>query len=71
MNEIAVSQPMAAAPPRAAAQKQPRKPASTLQWYTLLTAMIVLGWLVRDYDFINPGFLTGSLTVDGRIGRIV
>ena len=54
MNEIAVSQPLVAAPARAATEKTARRPASTLQWYALLTAMITLGWLVRDYDFINP-----------------
>ena len=59
MNEIAVSQPMAAAQSPAVARKKPRKPASTLQWYTLLAAMMVLGWLIRDYNFINPEQGTG------------
>ena len=59
MNEIAVSQPMAAAQSPAVASKKPRKPASTLQWYTLLAAMMVLGWLIRDYNFINPEQGTG------------
>jgi hypothetical protein len=59
MNEIAVSQPMAAVHSPTVARKKPRKTASTLQWYTLLAAMIVLGWLVRDYDFIDPQQGTG------------
>lgn len=54
MNEIAVKQPISA--PQTEVAKAPRKKraASELQWYILLTLMIVLGWLVRDYELINP-----------------
>lgn len=45
--------PVTGSAPDAAAGKT-RKPASALQWYTLLAALITLGWLVRDYNFINP-----------------
>jgi len=31
-----------------------KRSASELQWYLLLAAVIVLGWLIRDYGFINP-----------------
>ena len=56
MNEIAVSRPVAA-PRREPAKK--KRSAGEFQWYVLLTAMIVLGWLIRDYDFINPKDGTG------------
>jgi hypothetical protein len=54
MNEVVVGRAMAA--PRQEVAKAPRRTRSTseFQWYLLLTALIVLGWLVRDYDFINP-----------------
>lgn len=40
-----------------------------MQWYTLLALLIALGWLVRDYGFVNPeqgvgywlGIIGGSL----------
>lgn len=43
------------APPRDTdAAPNPKRSASELQWYLLLAAAIVLGWLIRDQDFINP-----------------
>jgi uncharacterized membrane protein YhdT len=59
MNEIVIDQPMAAPRQDAAVQSKPKRAASELQWYLLLTLMIVLGWLIRDYDFINPEEGTG------------
>ena len=46
-----------------------RRPASTLQWYVLLTALILLGWLLRDFGLVNAeggigywlGIIGGSL----------
>jgi hypothetical protein len=55
MNEATLQRPGVFAPaPPASIDRPARKPASTLQWYTLLSLLIVLGWLVRDYDFIDP-----------------
>jgi hypothetical protein len=54
MNETVVDQPFSV--PRTTtttvAEKRPRT--SELQWYVLLTALITLGWLLRDYGFIDP-----------------
>ncbi len=54
MNEIALQRPAALAQPADTVARPKRKPASALQWYTLLTALITLGWLLRDYKFIDP-----------------
>lgn len=60
MNEAAIiSQPAAAPQREAAVAPKQKRSASELQWYLLLTLMITLGWLVRDYNFINPGEGTG------------
>lgn len=55
MNEATLQRPGSFAPSRPANIKQPaRKKATTLQWYTLLGALVILGWLLRDYSLINP-----------------
>jgi hypothetical protein len=70
MNEAAIGRRQAYA--QQAEQVIParrRKAASTLQWYTLLAALIVLGWLLRDYGLVSPeqgvgywlGIVGGSL----------
>lgn len=60
MNEAAVISQSAAAPQREpAVAPKPKRSTSEFQWYVLLTAMITLGWLVRDYNFINPEEGTG------------
>ena len=60
MNEAAViSQPAAAPQREPAVAPKPKRSTSEFQWYVLLTAMITLGWLVRDYNFINPEEGTG------------
>jgi len=69
MNETVVNQPFSV--PRTAAKTVVEKPPRTseLQWYVLLTALITLGWLLRDYALVNPeaglgywlGIVGGSL----------
>ncbi len=69
MNETVADQPFSV--PRTTAETVVEKPprASELQWYMLLTALITLGWLLRDYAFIDPeaglgywlGIVGGSL----------
>ena len=55
MNESALSIPFPgsrtapAAPARTA-----RRNGSTFQWYLLLALLITFGWLIADYDLINP-----------------
>lgn len=69
MNEAVIERPVANAPAEAVAAKQRRKPAGALRWYTLLAALITLGWLLRDYRFVSPeqglgywlGIVGGSL----------
>jgi hypothetical protein len=55
MNETVLSIPLNApktpAPPR---KKAIRRNGGALQWYLLLSLLITLGWLVRDYSPINP-----------------
>jgi len=53
MGDIALAQPIPADKHSPAAARR-RKPASTLQWYMLLAALITLGWLLRDQKFVNP-----------------
>ena len=72
MNESVISIPL----PGAQTEPRPRKPAvrrsaSTFQWYLLLALVITLGWLIRDYDLIDPkegagywlGIIGGTLMV--------
>ena len=55
MSEIAAEQAMPAARRKAVQTPVRKRSSSELQWYALLSALIVLGWLVRDYNFISPG----------------
>ena len=69
MNEAVMQQSVANARPESGAAPNRRRAASTLQWYTLLAALITLGWLLRDYKLVNPeqgigywlGIVGGSL----------
>jgi len=55
MNEIAIQRPVPVTQEQAPTRPGPaKKSASSLQWYTLLAALIALGWLLRDHRFINP-----------------
>lgn len=60
MNEATLHNPgtfveqQIAVPGRPAGRK-----ASTLQWYTLLALLIMLGWLLRDHRLINPEYGVG------------
>lgn len=55
MNEVAIQQPLSTSQQQSTAPaKLRKKPASALQWYALLAALITLGWLLRDYNFVNP-----------------
>lgn len=58
MGDIAIAQPIPTNS-RATTAARPRKPASALQWYTLLAALITLGWLLRDHRFIDPEYGVG------------
>jgi len=58
MGDIALAQPIPADKHNKAAARR-RKPASALQWYMLLAALITLGWLLRDQKFVNPEFGIG------------
>jgi len=55
MNESVLDVPIIAPKTRVktVAQK-PRRRSSTLKWYTLLTLMIILGWLLRDENLVTP-----------------
>jgi hypothetical protein len=71
MNEIALSQPIAAKKKEPVPDVKPRRTASTMQWYLLLAAVIALGWLLRDYNLYTPeegigywfGIIGGTLMV--------
>ncbi|MEJ2257622.1 MAG: hypothetical protein P8X98_11575 [Woeseiaceae bacterium] len=54
---IALPQPNAGAQPKAGVQpkkKVVRRNAGAFQWYLLLTLLITFGWLIRDYNLIDP-----------------
>jgi hypothetical protein len=70
VSEVALDRPIGrAAPETPPAPAAVRKPSSALQWYTLLAALITLGWLLRDYRLVEPqdglgywlGIIGGSL----------
>jgi hypothetical protein len=59
MNESVASIALPRAKPRVGTparpeQKAARRNGSALQWYLLLALMITFGWLVRDYELIDP-----------------
>lgn len=53
MGDIALAQPIPADKPAAPPTRR-RKQAGALQWYLLLAAVTALGWLLREYRFVNP-----------------
>jgi hypothetical protein len=69
MNETVVDETFSV--PRTTATTVAKKPPRTseLQWYVLLTVLITLGWLLRDYGIVDPdagvgywlGIIGGSL----------
>jgi hypothetical protein len=55
MNESVLSIPLPASKTRAEPQKKVvRRNAGALQWYLLLALLIAFGWLISDYDLIDP-----------------
>ena len=46
-----------AAPRRATSREQ--RNGNALQWYCLLTLLIIFGWLIRDHNLISPEFGIG------------
>ena len=54
MNEAVIDQAIAKPRPGITDALRGVRATSEFQWYLLLAALVVLGWLVRDYDFISP-----------------
>jgi hypothetical protein len=55
MNESVLSIPLPASKaPEAPKKKVVRRNAGAFQWYLLLALLITFGWLIRDYQLINP-----------------
>lgn len=55
MNESVLSIPLPASKTQAEPDKKAvRRSGTTLQWYFLLALLIVFGWLIRDYELIDP-----------------
>jgi hypothetical protein len=55
MNESVLSIPLPASKAPAEPQKKVmRRNAGALQWYLLLALLITFGWLISDYDLIDP-----------------
>lgn len=55
MNEIALDVPnIAPRPTPDRVASRPQRRSNSIQSYTLLSLLIVLGWLIRDYKLINP-----------------
>ena len=69
MNESVLSIPLPASKaPAEPKKKVVRRNAGAFQWYLLLALLITFGWLVRDYDLIDPkqgvGYWLGIVSTD-------
>ena len=69
MNETVIEQPFSVSQTETTEGTRAKKRTSALQWYLLLAAVTILGWVISDFEFFDPkigvgywlGIVGGSL----------